>query len=396
MCIAMNEPWSESAVTGSCYNSYLEINLTALRENYRSVKKSLGEVSIIPVLKGDAYGLGAVTVARELLEEDNIKLFAVSQVREALELRAAGITTPIAVLGAVPDGQIPAAVAQNLQLAVFRPEAAELINQAAERFGKTIGIHLKIETGLNRLGAKPGEELAALLEFLRNLEHVRLAGVFTHFIDAEFQNSERALKQLELYRRAVEQIESAGFVIPLKHVCNSGASEWLREGFYDAVRLGRRLYMDNRDTPMKKGTDGAVEEIASWRATVVNVREVAPGETVGYDSVFTASRPAKIADICIGYGDGLCPELVAAKSEALINGRKAPYIGICMDQSFLDVTGIDCQIGDEVTVFGYASDGGYISSQALAGEIGQEGCYFTDLLRHSVERRYIRPTEEKK
>ena len=376
----------------ACYNSYIEINLTTLRENYRSVKKSLGGAAIIPVLKGDAYGLGAVTVARELLAEDDIKLFAVSQVREGLELRAAGITAPIAVLGAVPDWQLPAAVAQKLQIGVFRPEAARLINESAAALGQTADIHIKIETGLNRLGVKPGAELAALLEALRPLSQVRLAGVFTHLIDAELQSSERAPEQLALYRRAVEQIEAAGFVIPLKHVCNSGASEWLREGYYDAVRLGRRLYMDNRDTPLPKGAPGAVEELASWRAAVVNVRDVAPGETVGYDSVFTARRPTKIAVICVGYGDGLCPELVPAKGEALLNGQKAPYLGVCMDQSFLDATGIDCQIGDEVTLFGYTSDGGgYISSQALAGQIGQEGCYFTDLLRHSVERRYIRP-----
>ena len=373
-----------------CYNSYLEIDLSKIGKNYLSVKASLGDnVKIIPVLKGNAYGLGAVQVAKQLLQEDNIELFAVAQVREALELREAGINQDILILGAVPYQQIEYAVDAGLQLTVFNLETVQLIDSEAAKKDKCIDVHIKIESGLNRIGIRPGDDLQKLLDVLAGLSHVNLKGVFTHFIDAEIKDSKTAYKQLEIYNKAVKQIEDSGFEIPIKHVCNSGASEWMKDAYFDAVRLGRRLYMDSRDTPFDKGTCGAVEEIASWRTQIVNIHMVMPGETVGYDGIYMADKPVKVATVCVGYGDGLCRGFVEAKSKALINGQLATYLGICMDQCLLDVSNIDCKIGDEVTIFGYASDGSFLSSQSLAATVGNEGVYFTDILSNRVKRKYI-------
>ena len=373
-----------------CYNSYFEIDLDVVRSNYRSIRAALPEnVRLIPVLKGDAYGFGAVKIAQTLSSEGGVELFGMAQVGEGVELRRAGIREDVLVMGAVPERQLPLAVENDLQLTVFRPEQAAAISREAQRQGKTVGIHLKIETGLNRIGVRSGEALGQLLETLKALPALALRGAFTQFIDAETPGSPLAYRQFELYKTAVEQIRSAGFEIPVCHVCNSGASDWFREAYLDGVRIGRRLYMDARDRPLPRGAVGAVEEPGSWRTSVVNIHTVQTGETVGYDGAFVARRPTTVATICIGYGDGLYTGFVPAQSPCLVGEHTAPYIGICMDQSFLDVTDIPCAIGEEVTVFGHSSSGAILSAQTLAKTVGQEGVFFTDRLGLRVERRYL-------
>jgi len=359
-------------------------------ENIHSIRSVLpGRTQLIPVLKGNAYGLGAVKLALALSAMKEIKTFAVAQIGEALQLRQAGIAQDILVLGAFPLVQMPLAVENNLLLTVFDSTTARAIEQEAARWGCTVGVHIKIETGLNRIGVKPGEPLAALLRTLGTLTHITVKGCFTHFVDGERPDSPIALQQFALYEKAVSQIRKAGFQLPLCHICNSGASEWFDEAMLDGVRIGRRLYMDSRDNPLAPGKPGAIKEVASWRASIVNLHDVSTGETVGYDGCFVAKRPTTVATICVGYGDGLCTDFVRAGSPCLVNGQLARYIGICMDQSFLDVTGMDCQIGDEVTIFGYSSDGYYLSAQALAKTVGHEGVFFTDCAGERVERRYI-------
>ena len=373
-----------------CYNSYFEVDLDIIRRNYRSIRASLPEgVRLIPVLKGDAYGFGAVKVAHALSSEDGAALFGMAQVGEGVELRRSGIRSDILVMGAVPEQQLPLAVGYDLQLTVFRPDQAEAISREAQRQGKTVSIHLKIETGLNRIGVRGGEPLALLLEALKGLPCLSLQGAFTQFIDAETPGSPLAHRQFELYKAAAEQIRSAGFEIPLCHVCNSGASDWLREAYLGGVRIGRRLYMDALDPVLPRGAVGAVEEAGSWRTSIVDIHTVQPGDTVGYGGAFTAQRPTAVAVICIGYGDGLYTGFAPAHSPCLVGEREAPYIGICMDQSFLDVTDIPCAVGDEVTVFGHSSSGAFLSAQALAKTVGEEGVFFTDRLSKRVERRYI-------
>jgi alanine racemase len=153
----------------------------------------------------------------------------------------------------------------------------------------------------------------------------------------------------------------------MRHICNSGGSDWYREAFCNGARIGRRLYMENQKTPKSVGAPGAVGEVASWRTSIVNLRTVGAGETVGYDERFRAERPTRVATICVGYGDGLYEKLAAAGAPVLVtaDGREASYLGICMDQSLLDVTGIDCRVGDEVTIFGRSSGGAFLSAQRV-------------------------------
>lgn len=373
-----------------CYNSYLEVDLGILRENFRSIRCAIPkDTALIPVLKGDAYGFGAVEVAKTLCTEGSVQTIALAQVGEALELRNAGINCDLLVLGAFPPEQISLAVANDLMLTMFRPDTARAVNAEAGKQGRKIGIHIKIETGLNRIGVRPGKPLDELLDVLKTMDNLEVRGVFTHFSCGEEFDSPVAKAQFALFSGAVEQVHAAGWTDVQRHICNSGASDWYTEAYLDAVRVGRRLYMGSRDHPLPTGAAGAVGEVASWRTSIMNLHAVEPGETVGYDGAFKAQRPTMVATVCVGYGDGLCSDYVRAGSPVLVCGKRARYIGICMDQCFLDVTGIPCSIGDEVTIFGRASDGAFLSAQEVAATVGHEGVFFTDLLGKRVERRYI-------
>lgn len=375
-----------------CYNSYVEIDCRKICMNIHSIQADAGaQTEIIPVLKCDAYGLGAGVIAREIARGSDVRTFAVAQVGEAAALREEGIRQGIIVLAGVPEVLIAPAVEKDIQLTVYSAALASAVIKEAVRQGKQAGIQIKIETGLNRLGVKPGEELAELLSLLKGQRAVCVKGVYSHFIDGEVFGSPLAREQLARFERALMQVRDAGIEVPLRHMCNSGASDWYREALLSGVRIGRRLYMDSQHNPRPAGTPGAVEEAASWRTQIVNLRLVQPGETAGYDEAFRAKAPTMIATISVGYGDGLDERLAGAKAPVLVTreGREARYLSICMDQSLLDVSGIICRVGDEVTLWGRTSGNAFLSAQRVGAAIGHEGVYFTSRLSHRVERVYI-------
>lgn len=373
-----------------CYNSYLEIDLGIIRENYRFMRRFIPDgTEIIPVLKQNAYGFGAVRTAKVLCGEESVKTIALAQVGEAIELRKSGIDCELLVLGALPLEMIPIAIENNLTLTVFRSDVVKIIDTEAQKQGKTIGVHIKIETGLNRIGVLPGKPLAELLEALKKAENTEVRGVFSHFISGEKTDDAKAKKQFQKFLCAVDQVHKAGWTDIKRHICNSGASGWYPEAYLDAVRIGQRLYMDSRELPLSKSDGEALRESASWRTTITNLHIVEPGETVGYDCEYTALRPTVVATIGVGYGDGLGMNFGRAGSPVLVNGQRARYIGVCMDQCMLDVTDIPCTIGDEVTILGRAANGAFLSTQELAASVGYNGDIFIDFLSSRVERRYI-------
>jgi len=374
------------------YNSYVEIDCERLCKNIQSVQADIGaQAELIPVFKCDAYGLGASVLAREIARRTDVRTFAVAQVGEAIVLRDEGIRQEIIVLAGVPEALIPPAIEKDIQLTVYSVALARAVSQEARQQGKQAGIQIKIETGLNRLGVKPGKELAELLTVLRGKGNISIKGIYSHFIDGEVPNSPLAWEQFARFQQALSQVKDAGIEVPLCHMCNSGASDWYREALLGGARIGRRLYMDSQRHPRPAGTPGAVEEVASWRTQIVNLRLVQPGETVGYDESFRVQAPTMIATICVGYGDGLDERLVRAKAPVLVTeeGEEANYLSICMDQSLLDVSGIACRIGDEVTLWGRTSGRAFLSAQRVGDTIGHEGVYFTSRLSHRVERVYI-------
>ena len=374
------------------YSSHLFVDLDILRDNARSIMADLGNgVEMMPVLKDDAYGLGLIPVAKALAALPGIRTFAVAQVSECVRLREAGIHQDVLIIGGIPGAHVKHAVASGAVMTVGRLGLVPQIARAARERGTVARVHIKIETGLNRIGLKPGAELAALIRELRvAADAVRVDGAFSHFSDIKCLGLDDSSKrQLALFREGLRQLKDAGIEPRLQHMCQSAASEWMPEARFNAARIGRRLYMDHQDHPHAPGTVGAVRELASWRATITNLRSLEAGATLGYGGLFHLDAPRTIATVSIGYGDGLNIQLAESFAPVLVNGRRGRLMHTCMDQCFVDVTGIDCAVDDVVTFFGYSPEGQLLPAQEVSRPIGCEGVSLTANLFPRVQRVYI-------
>ena len=364
-------------------NSYIEVNMQSLLKNARTIISDLGaESQLIPVLKDDAYGLGLVPVAKQLCTLPEIGTIAVSHVSEGLELRKAGIDRDILIMASALPFQIEASVSAELTIACGRLGLVPELAAAAKALGKMAHIHIKIDTGLHRIGMEPHELDSFIDELKANAAYVSVDGAFSHFSDSS--NEELSHQEHKLFCDAVEKLEAAGIKIPMRHMASSATSEICPEYNMDAVRIGRRLYMDNPTAPL-----GSIKELASFRSYITNIKPRRAGESIGYGEGVKLEKDSLIATIGIGYGDGLNQDLVKIKAPLLVNGKIAHYTACCMDQSMIDVSGIDCKVGDEVTFFGYDSDGNYLSSQKIAAMVNDdEGCGLTSALSTRVARVY--------
>lgn len=358
------------------YSSALYVDMNIFNENMQILTHR--HKAVIPVLKSDAYGLGLLPMARALTRYPGVKMLAVAQVLEGAKLREGGIGGDILVLGGTLPRQWPAAAELGLTLTVTRPGMITELNA----LGRKVSIHLKIETGLNRNGIRPGEELAGVIEELKNADYVNLTGTYSHFAAAEAPDMARCKAQKAEFDRALAQLEAADIAPGLRHMSNSAAAEWMTEAEYDAVRIGRGLYMDAQDNP-----SGHIREVASWRAAIVGLREYPAGTRLGYGQGVTLDRDTRVAMVNVGYGDGL-NHRVALGGPALVEGQTARFFGCCMDQSFLDVGDVPCGVGSEVTLFGYDGKGNFLPSQEVARLCDDEGCGLTAALGPRVARIY--------
>jgi len=251
--------------------------------------------------------------------------------------------------------------------------------------GRKAAVHLKIDTGLNRFGVRPGEELAeAIFELKRNSDAVAVKGVFSHFAELVQPDDKKTIEQYERFLSAIQQLKAAGISTGTQHICASAAYEYHPEMALDAVRLGRKLYFDNPKQP-----DGLIEEAASWRALITDIKMRRAGEKIGYGDGFVLPCDTTVATLGVGYGDGLMTALVQKQAPVLIGGKRARLLQCCMDMCFADVSGIDCAIGDEATLFGRDAEGRQLSAREVAALIGDEGCTLTSALGNRVLRVYI-------
>lgn len=366
-------------------NSYLLIDTDALRENVRGMLRALpAGTKLIPVLKDDAYGLGAVSVARALSVLPEIDTFAVAHVSEGVALRREGLGQSILVMGNALPFQLAPAVEHGLTLTVGRVGMAAELAEVCCALGHRAEVHIKIETGLHRIGVEPGDELAALLEELKAAgEWIHVAGAFSHFSQAD--SAEICAAQYQRYLRGVEQMERAGIPVPLRHISGSESMELFPQYALDAVRIGRRLYMDHPTQPL-----GGIREVVSWRSYVTNVKLRRAGDTLGYGGAYRLERDALVATLGIGYGDGLSEAMARSHVEILVHGKRCPLLACCMDQSFVDVSGLAVQPGDEVTIFGTDGAGNFISSQETALRAGaNEGCGLTAAISPRAARLFV-------
>lgn len=367
----------------SNHNSYLLVDRGLLRQNAQTVLDSLGgRTLLIPVLKDDAYGLGLVPVAQALCENPAILTLAVAHVSEGLELREAGIDREILVMGGALPFQMEAAVEAELTLACGHAGFLTQLADAAERLGKKAKGQIKIDTGLHRIGFEPIELNALVGELRACEEQVEITGVFSHFSDVSDQVLNR--KEYDIFMEALDFLRLHDIPVPMCHMACSASSENWSQYNLDAVRCGRRLYMDRPVNP-----DGSIREIASFRAFITQVKKRPAGEKLGYGGAVTLERETLVATVGVGYGDGLNQDLFRIHAPVLADGQRCPMLCCCMDQCMIDVTGTCCKVGDEVTFFGYDGLGNFLSSQEIAAMVNHdEGCGLTSALSPRVKRIY--------
>jgi len=364
------------------------VDLTKIKKNLEVVKGTLPKnTDIIAVVKANAYGHGDKRVAQYLEEECGIKTFAVAGMYEALKLRDFGIKGDILVLSYVAIDELESAIDNNITIALVSPDHAVAVSKECQRLGKTINAHLKLNTGMNRVGfdCKQFKQLVAIVGVYR-LPNINFTGIFSHFSSSDDMSTgaEPYTKlQLERFTKVLAYLSERGINPGLRHISNSGAIGKYPQARFDAVRCGALMYGYNTAMDAKL----PVEPVMEWRAAISVVRTIDFGDAVSYSRRFVAKEPTKIATLCIGYADGL-PRCLTNKGTVIINGQKCKSVGsICMDQMMVDVTNVEGEIkmGDEAIIIGKGQTADDIAEMA--------GSCMHDILSSitvRVEREYIR------
>jgi alanine racemase len=333
--------------------TWIEISRSALVNNVKQLRTLLTPPCLLMgVVKANAYGHGAVATS-QIMMEAGVDRLAVATLDEALELRAGGLTVPILVLGYTPGELALKAVEHEITLAVVDLNTAAEIAGAAQALGKIARVHLKVNSGMNRLGV-PADGVVPLLEAMARMEGLEVEGIFTHFATSDTDRA-YADEQFGIFRRSLEEATAAGLRPPIAHAANSAATLTMPHTHLDMVRSGIALYgldPDVDDTPLPSG----FLHVMSWKAVVAQVRDLRPGDPVSYGREFVADRPMTVATIPVGYADGF-PRRPFHWGSVLIHGQPAPILGrVCMDQCVVDVSAIASQQpvlqGDEVVLIG--------------------------------------------
>ena len=323
------------------------IDLGIFRKNIRTIRAAVpSSAMLLSVVKADAYGHGMVRVA-EAAVAAGADWLAVAITEEGAELRRAGISAPVLVLGATTRAGALQGVANGLTLTVCSPEMVRFVEEAAVQTGKPGLVQIKIDSGMCRIGCRNEREVAAVLAELDACPHVRLTGTFTHFSDADGGDMDFTYEQLARFRRLIAPMP-AGII---RHCANSAAIHRLPEAAMDMVRAGITQY---GYPPVP--TDMPVKPFMTWETEVTYVKDLEPGDTVSYGRTFTAERPMRVATVAVGYGDGY-HRAAGGRAQVLIAGHRVPVLGrICMDQLVADVTGLEVGAGDRVVLMGRMGD----------------------------------------
>lgn len=354
---------------------WIEVSRSRIENNVRLVRDRIGpDVRLMAVVKANAYGHGAATVARWLLNTGADALGVIS-VGEARSLRAAGIRVPIHVLGAIPPGRADEVVRYDLRPVVFDLEFARALEVMGERAGREIEVTVKVETGMNRHGLE-GERLDEVMAFLAGARFVRVSGLATHFARSDEDDPEPTLRQLSRLNAAIRRYRALGHALPLCHAANTAATLLYPETHLGMVRCGLALYGLHPSEATRRGfRGGTLQPALELKARIVDLRTVREGDAVSYGGTWRAPRPTRIAVLPAGYSDGYRRDL-SNRGHALVRGRRAPILGrVCMNLTMVDVTEIPgAAKGDVATlVSGDPASGAAIDDLArLLGTINYE------------------------
>lgn len=363
----------------------LIIDLGAIRQNYRALADWLpAPTRVMAVVKANAYGHGLVPVARAVTRE-GAPMLAVAIPEEGVQLRQAGIQTPVLVLGAATKLSAQAALEYDLTQTVFDPDTLLFLENEAARLGRTAQIHIKLDTGMGRIGLRSEGEARALALALTQCPHVKATGIYTHFATADEPNADGTMNdytraQWETYRRLAAFFPSG----LAAHVANSAAALLYPEMRLSMVREGIALYgYPPVPTPLP------FRRAMRWETEVAHVKDVHAGDSIGYGCMFTADRPMRVATVSVGYGDGY-HRAGSGKAQMLIGGQFAPVLGrICMDQTMVDVTEIPQVVpGAQAVLLGRQGEN-EIDADQLAGWAGTISYEVLLAVTDRVERTYV-------
>ena len=367
-----------------------DIDLDAFRFNLDSIKKNINEnTQIITVLKADGYGHGAVPLAKEAEKEERVWGIAVATVEEALELRRGGIKKPLLILGYTYQEDYDLIAEEELRPTVFKLSMAQELSQAALRKNKTIKIHIKIDTGMSRIGYRDLEKSVPEILEISRLPGLEIEGLFTHFARADEREKAPAYQQLEKYQAFQKALKEAGLKIPLCHCSNSAGIIRIPEANMDAVRAGIILYglypseeVEKEPVPLKP--------LMTLKSHIAYIKTLEPGVQISYGGTYTTQKETRVATIPVGYADGYARSL-SNKGWVLIRGKKAPILGrVCMDQFMVDVTDIpEARELDEVILLGKSQDQ-QITMEELGELSGRFNYEFACCISKRVPRIYFK------
>jgi len=347
--------------------TYAEIDLSALQHNYGLIRSSIPrQTEILAVVKADAYGHGFMDISREL-ERLGVNAFGVAFLAEGIQLRKSGSDKPILLLGGIYPGQERKCIGYNISTAVFTLEQAQALNLAAGKLFRKAQIHLKVDTGMGRLGV-PYNEVPRFLAELKKLQNIALEGVLSHFASAdELDESGQYFTRLqgERFAWALAEIRTAGFNPRYIHIANSAAALLRDIPDCNLIRPGITMYGALPSADFQGKLD--LKPVMRLKSRIAMLKWVEPGTTISYARRFTAGERTLIASVPVGYADGY-PRALTNRGEALVRGRRAKVAGtVCMDWTMLDVTGIEgVAVGDTVTLMGPDGAGGCVHAEELA------------------------------
>ncbi len=332
--------------------THLEVDLARLAKNYAVIAEHVAPAQVMPILKANAYGHGLVAVAQEL-ERIGAPYVGVAYLEEGLRLREAGVRLPVLVMGGIVGSQVPRFIEHELTLTASSVDKLVAIDECAARMGRKARVHLKIDTGMERIGTH-WYSAEALFEAALKIKHVHIEGVFTHFANADEADLSHTRLQLERFQEALSFYERRSLPMPLRHAANSGAILQCPDSYFDMVRPGILFYGASPaiDLPLTL----PVEQALRWLTRVVFFKVVKPGSAISYGSTWAPQELTRVVTLPVGYGDGYARSM-SGQAEVLLHGRRVRVVGrICMDQIMLDIGWTSAFNGDEVVLLGRASD----------------------------------------
>lgn len=358
------------------------IDLDAAEHNFNITRAKLPEnVKLLCVIKADAYGHGAVPLAK--LFEGRADFYGVACIEEAIELKKAGIKTPVLILGAVPKEFYSDIVKYDIRVPIFNLEDAKALSAEAIRQSKTAPFHFCVDTGMSRIGFQVNKESADACLEITKLPNIEAEGLFSHFATADEKDLSKAIAQRDKFKEFIKLLEERGINIPIKHINNSAGIMNFDE-YFDMCRMGIILYglypSHEVDENLLK-----IKPVMEWRAHITHIKELEPGREISYGGTYKTGETRRIATIPVGYADGY-PRCLSNKGKVLINGEFAPITGrVCMDQFMVDITGIDAKVGDTVVLVGKSG-----SKELSMEEVSESAYSFNYELPCRVARRVPR------